>query len=139
MHIYRILHILLCLHSLHTFLHILYICMFGIFCISCIFCILCILCIFCIIFIFGIFFRIRLILSSRFQKYITSQVSQVLPLFVSVVTWWYWISMLRLWLVLGGTGSEQGSTGCQCSMLSENIWFTWCTPSNYSIFREGKK
>ena len=51
--------------------------------------------------------------------------SQVLPLFVSVVTWWYWISILRYWLVLGGTGSEQGGTGCQCYMLSENIWFTW--------------
>ena len=23
-------------------------------------------------------------------------------------------------------------------MLSENIWFTWCKPSNYSIFGEGK-
>ena len=42
------------------------------------------------------------------------------------------------WLVLGATGSEQGSTGCQCDMLSENIWFTWCKPSNYSIFGEGK-
>ena len=50
----------------------------------------------------------------------------------------YWVSRGRYWLVLGGTGSEQGGTGCQCNMLSENIWFTWCTPSNYSIFREGK-
>ena len=23
-------------------------------------------------------------------------------------------------------------------MLSENIWYTWCKPSNYSIFGEGK-
>ena len=23
-------------------------------------------------------------------------------------------------------------------MLSENMWFTWCQPSNYSIFGEGK-
>ena len=23
-------------------------------------------------------------------------------------------------------------------MLSENMWFTWCKPSNYSIFGEGK-
>ena len=64
--------------------------------------------------------------------------SQVLPLFVSVVTWWYWISILRYWLVLGGTGSEQGSTGYQCDMLSENIWFTCCKPSNYPIIGEGK-
>ena len=64
--------------------------------------------------------------------------SQVPPLLVSVVTWWYWISSLRYWLVLGGTGSEQGSSGCQCDMLSENIWFTWCKPSNSSIFGEGK-
>ena len=80
----------------------------------------------------------RILLSSPFQKYITSQVSQVLPLFVSVVTWWYWISILRYWLVLGGTGSEQGSTGYQCDMLSENIWFTCCKPSNYPIIGEGK-
>ena len=33
-------------------------------------------------------------------------------------------------MVLGGTGSEQGGTGCQCDMLSENIWFTWSKPSN---------
>ena len=46
--------------------------------------------------------------------------------------------MLRYWLVLGGTGSEQGVTGCQCDMLSENIWFTWCKPSNYSMFGEGR-
>ena len=64
--------------------------------------------------------------------------SQVPPLLVSVVTWWYWISSLRYWLVLGGTGSEQGGSGCQCDMLSENIWFTWCKPSNSSIFGEGK-
>ena len=38
----------------------------------------------------------------------------------------YWVSRGRYWLVLGGTGSEQGGTGCQCDMLSENIWFTWC-------------
>ena len=32
-------------------------------------------------------------------------------------------SIFGAWyLVLGGTGSEQGSTGCQCDMLSENIW-----------------
>ena len=42
------------------------------------------------------------------------------------------------WLVLGGTRSEQGGTGCQCNMLSENIWFTKCKPSNYSIIGEGK-
>ena len=65
--------------------------------------------------------------------------SQVLPLFVSVVTWWNWVGILRYWLVLGGTGSEQGSTGCQCDMLSENIWFTCCKPSsNYPIIGEGK-
>ena len=64
--------------------------------------------------------------------------SQVPPLFVSVVTWWYWISILRYWLVLGDTGSEQGSTGYQCDMLSENIWFTCCKPSNYPIIGEGK-
>ena len=57
--------------------------------------------------------------------------SQILPLFVSVVTLWYWLSILRYWVVFGGTG-------CQCDMLSENMWFTWCKPSNYSIFGEGK-
>ena len=46
--------------------------------------------------------------------------------------------MLRYWLVLGGTGTEQGNIGCQCDMLSEDIWFTQCKPSNYSIFGEGK-
>ena len=52
--------------------------------------------------------------------------------------WWYWANIGRYWLVLGGTWSEQGDAGCQCNMLSENIWFTWCKPSNYSIFGEGK-
>ena len=37
----------------------------------------------------------------------------------------YWVNRGRYWLVLGGTGSEQGGTGRQCYMLSENIWFTW--------------
>ena len=49
----------------------------------------------------------------------------------------YWVSRGRYWLVLGGTGSEQGSTGCQHDELSENIWFTSCKQSNYSIFGEG--
>ena len=35
------------------------------------------------------------------------------------------------WMVLGGTGSEQGDTGCQCDMLSENIELTRSKPSNY--------
>ena len=39
---------------------------------------------------------------------------------------------------LGGTGSEQGGTGCQCDMLSDNVWFTWRIPLNHSIFGEGK-
>ena len=47
-----------------------------------------------------------------------------------VVTWWYWVSIGWYWSVLGHTGSEQGATGCQCDMLSENIWFTWSKPSN---------
>ena len=34
----------------------------------------------------------------------------------------YWASRGWYWLVLGGTGSEQGSTGCQHDELSENIW-----------------
>ena len=29
----------------------------------------------------------------------------------------YWVSRRWYWLVLGGTGSEQGGTGCQCDML----------------------
>ena len=44
----------------------------------------------------------------------------------------------RYWLVLGGTGSEQGGTGCQHDELSENIWFAWSKPSNYLKFGEGK-
>ena len=79
----------------------------------------------------------RILPSSPFKKYSTSYVSQVLPLFVSLVTWWYWISTLRYWLVFGGTGSEQGGTGCSCDILSD-IWFTWCKPSNYLIFGEDK-
>ena len=35
----------------------------------------------------------------------------------------YSVSRGRYWLVLGGTGSEQGCTGCQQDELSENIWF----------------
>ena len=43
----------------------------------------------------------------------------------------YWVSRGRYWLVLGGTGSEQGGTGCQHDELSENIWFAWSRSSNY--------
>ena len=38
----------------------------------------------------------------------------------------YCVSRERYWLVLGGTGPEQGGTGCQHVELSENIWC--CTP-----------
>ena len=51
----------------------------------------------------------------------------------------YWVSRGRYWLVLGGTGSEQGGTGCQHDELSENIWFAWSKSSNYWIFEEGKR
>ena len=43
----------------------------------------------------------------------------------------YWVSRGQYWLVLGGTGSEQGGTGCQHDELSENIWFAWSKSSNY--------
>ena len=43
----------------------------------------------------------------------------------------YWVSRGRYWLVLGGTGSEQGGTGCQHDELSENIWVAWPRSSNY--------
>ena len=39
----------------------------------------------------------------------------------------YWVSRGQCWLVLGGTGSEQGGTGCQHDELSENIWFVGCS------------
>ena len=35
----------------------------------------------------------------------------------------YWVTRGRYWLVLGGTGSKQGGTGCQHDELSQNIWF----------------
>ena len=51
----------------------------------------------------------------------------------------YWLVELSQYTaVLVGTWSEQGISGCQCDMLSENIWFIWCKPSHYSIFGEGK-
>ena len=50
----------------------------------------------------------------------------------------YCVSRGRYWLVLGGTGSEQGGTGCQYDELSENIWFAWSKSSNYWIFEGGK-
>ena len=43
----------------------------------------------------------------------------------------YWVSRGRYWLVLSSTGSEQGGTGCQYDMLSENILFAWSKSSNY--------
>ena len=48
-----------------------------------------------------------------------------------VVTWWYWVSIGWYWLALGDTGSKQRGTGCQCDILTENIWFTWSKPSNH--------
>ena len=43
----------------------------------------------------------------------------------------HWVSRGWYWLVLGGTGSEQGGTGCQHDELSENIWVAWPRSSNY--------
>ena len=48
----------------------------------------------------------------------------------------YWVSRVRYWLVLGGTGPEQGGTGCQHDELSENLWFARSKPSNDCIFEE---
>ena len=48
------------------------------------------------------------------------------------------IKDMQYWSVLGGTGLEQGCTGCKCDMLSEKIWLTWSRASNYWIFKEGK-
>ena len=39
--------------------------------------------------------------------------------------------ILRYWLVLGGTGSDQGGTGCQHVEFSENILFAWSKLSNH--------
>ena len=50
----------------------------------------------------------------------------------------YWVSRGQYWLIFGGTGSEQGGTGCQHDEVSENIWFGWSKSSNYWIFEEGK-
>ena len=46
----------------------------------------------------------------------------------------YHFSCDRGWLVLGGTGSEQGGTGCQHDELSENIWFACIT----DFYRRGR-
>ena len=43
----------------------------------------------------------------------------------------YLVSRGQYWLVLGGTGSEQGGTGCQHDEPSENICFVWSKPSNH--------
>ena len=43
----------------------------------------------------------------------------------------YWVSRGLYWLVLSGTGSEQGGTGCQHDEFSENIWVVWPRSSNY--------
>ena len=45
-------------------------------------------------------------------------------------TWLYLVSRRRHWLLLGDTGSEQGGTGCQCDVLSENLWFAWSKGKN---------
>ena len=50
-----------------------------------------------------------------------------------VVTWWYWVSLGWHWSVLGDTWSKQGSTGYQCDIPSESIWFTWSKPMNHWI------
>ena len=54
-----------------------------------------------------------------------------------VGTWLYLVNRGRHWRFFV-TGSVEGDTGCQYDMLSENIWFTWCKPSNYTIFGERK-
>ena len=43
---------------------------------------------------------------------------------------WYWLVLGATGSVYCATGSEQGDTSCQCVVISENIWFTWCKPSN---------
>ena len=51
---------------------------------------------------------------------------------------WHWVSRWWYWLVLSGTGSEQGGTGCQHDKHSENKWLAWSKSSNYWMFEEGK-
>ena len=36
-----------------------------------------------------------------------------------VGTWWYWVSMGRFWLVLGGTGSVFGGSGWYLVVLGQ--------------------
>ena len=38
---------------------------------------------------------------------------------VLVDTWWYWVSMKRYWLVLGGTGSVDGGSGWFLEVLDQ--------------------
>ena len=66
-----------------------------------------------------------------FRKYLVYMVWTIKSLNTGSVEGGYW-------LVLSGTGSEQGGTGCQHDELSENIWFAWSKPSNHWIFEEGK-
>ena len=49
----------------------------------------------------------------------------------------YWVRRGRHWLVLGGTWSEQGGSGCLYDMLSENIWFA--SSLNHQIIEYSKK
>ena len=42
---------------------------------------------------------------------------------ITVGTSWHWVSMGRYWLVLGGTGSVEGGTGC--------TWWWWASRKRY--------
>ena len=54
---------------------------------------------------------------------------------VLIGTWLFWVIIRQYWLTYSitgsvegtcGTGLEQGGTGYQCDVLSEDIWFTLC-------------
>ena len=38
---------------------------------------------------------------------------------LAVDTWWYWVSMMRYWLIYDGTGSVEGSTGRYLVVLGQ--------------------
>ena len=49
----------------------------------------------------------------------------------------YWVSRGRYWLVLGGTGSEQGGTGCQCDAFRKYMVYMVKTIKLFNILRKG--
>ena len=67
----------------------------------------------------------------------------MLPATGMLVDTWYWVSIERYWLVLGGTGSVGGGTGWYLVVLGQyrsvliDTWRYWVNIERYWLIYDG--